>query len=196
MVKQLATALVLANASLIAAHADPISGLISVGGSAAYNSSSITFKGLGSVFGTSSGTLQTLALCDACVTYPINPFVYGSNFVSGLPIFDVVDNGIEVILDVSGIDPGSGVDGFGDLLVRGTGVLSETGYTSTAATFALSSQFGSDGASVSFSNSAAATAVTPEPASLALLCTGMAAGAILLRRRIQISSKRLKAVPF
>lgn len=189
MIFRFATALVLGSVSFGLAHADSISGLVSVAGTDTYDSSSITFKGLGSVFGVSTGTLQTLTACDACVSYPVNPFVYGSGFISGLPIFDVVDNGVEVILDVSSIDAGSGVDQFGDLLLRGTGVLSETGYSSTPATFALSSQFGSTGASVSFSNSAVATAVTPEPTSLVLLCTGLVGGAVAMRRRMVVSSE-------
>lgn len=186
MIKGFATFLVLASVSIAAAHADPITGLISVGGTATYDASSVTFTGNGSVFGVSTGTLQTLAVCSACVTYPVNPFVYGAGFVSGLPIFDVVDNGVEVILDVTGIDPNSGLDQYGDLLLRGTGMLSETGYTSTAATFALSSQFGSTGESVSFSNSAMATAVTPESSPLVLLCLGLFVGAIALQRKILI----------
>ena len=185
MLLKAVTALLLLGVSLPVAYADtmPVSGLISVGGSATYSNTSITFTGLGSVFGQGTGTFSSLPLCDACVTYPVNPFNYGSGFVSGLPIFDVVDAGTEVILNVSSIGPGTGLDEYGDLVIHGTGVLSETGYTSSNGTFTLSSQYGDMGASVSFSNSALATAVTPEPASLLLVGTGLFAALAVVRRR-------------
>lgn len=184
LLKVVTTALFL-GVTLPVAFADtlPVSGLISVGGSATYTNTDITFTGLGSVFGKGTGTFSNLPLCDACVSYPVNPFEYGSGFVAGLPIFDVVDGGTEVILNVTSIGAGTGVDSYGDLIIHGTGILSETGYTASIGTFTLSSQFGDTGASVSFSNSAMATAVTPEPASLLLVGTGLFCALAVVRRR-------------
>lgn len=170
------------------AHADSVSGLVSVGGSNTYNDTSILFTDLGSVFGTSQGTLAKIGDCDQCVTFPVNPFVFGPGFMSGLPIFTVNENGITVVLDVLTLNSGSGVNSDGDLSLRGTGSLSETGYTASPATFSLTSQFGSSGASVSFSDSAMATAVTPEPQPLVLVGTGLLACMLLVRRRLSSRS--------
>ena len=180
-----ATLAVLAATTTIA-KADAISGAISINGSDSYDSSSITFTGLGNVGGTPvvGTTLGQFADCTGCVTFPTNPFYFaGSNLSTPGTIFTVTEGGKTATLILNTITYSSYSPTGRSLEIDGEGVLTQTGYDDTPGTFILTSQ-NLGQSSVTFSASAASTAVTPEPSSLILLGTGALGAAGMMRRKV------------
>lgn len=169
--------------SAVAAHADSVNGMISITGYDKYTNDSISFQGNGYTRAeATSGTLSSLFAAGdtSAASVTMNDFSFGAGFVNPTQVFTVTNNGTTVTLTLTSITS-SGIDAYGNLSIMGKGVLSETGYDSTVGDFALTSQFGSTGATVTFS--ASAVAPTPEPNTLMLLGTGLVSSAGMLYRR-------------
>lgn len=169
--------------STVAAHADSVNGMISINGYDKYTNDTIAFQGSGSTSAmATSGTLSNLFAAGdtSSATVAMSDFNFGAGFVSPTQVFTVTNNGTTVTLTLTSITS-SGIDAYGNLAIMGKGVLSQTGFDSSEGDFALTSQFGNTGATVTFS--ASAVAPTPEPNTLMLLGTGLMSSAGMLYRR-------------
>ena len=170
------------------ALADSISGTLGIGGSDTLNSTSkptsISFMGPGTVFegnGTFTGasgfaTMEGFTFSDA----------------NGVELFDVTSGtGAPITFTIEG--PVSALDTAGVLVVTGSGMLTEAGFTETPGTFEFStgSSSTSDGSSTTFQTTAEATGssgpVVPEPSSLVFLGTGLFALALFAFRKARPS---------
>jgi len=160
----------LAQAAPIAAGSE-----LSIDGTDTFTATSVTFVGDGNIgFGT--GSFAGLS-CDNCITM--------TSFTKTTPPpFDLYSGdgtSLNVSSDTFSFTPGPG--SLRNLTVSGTGVLSLTGFTPTAGNFILTTQ-GPAGSEVTFSVTSVASAV-PEPASLAILGTGLLGLGFIVRRKQQ-----------
>ena len=177
------------------ALADSITGTLGIGGSdtstvtlspngEVVTSFSISFSGTGTVF---SGT-GTFAGASGPATMT---GISSSNF-DGVTLFDVTSGtGAPITFTIEG--PISALDTAGVLVVTGSGMLTEAGFTETPGTFEFStgSSSTSDGSSTTFQTTAEATGssgpVVPEPSSLVFLGTGLFALALFAFRKARPS---------
>jgi hypothetical protein len=174
-------------AALIAAplaYATPISGSIGFGGNGTYNSTTDQFTagaiipsttGNGYVNVAGTGTLTMFTTFNPATFYSFNAATIGP----GEAVFTTTEGATTLsFLLTSFTADGSNPAGGG---FTGSGILSETGYSATAATFSLNTN-ASAGTFITFNTAT----VTPEPSSLVLLGSGLvgAAGMLIRRRRI------------
>jgi hypothetical protein len=164
----------------VPALAEPISGILSITGSDKYSNSldTISFDGgTGEVGGTSTGSLAVFTNTTPVQMYD---FSFGTGFTPGTEVFSATEAGTTVafsLLSETSAITSNGLD------INGIGTLTETGYSSTPATFTLTTQNGGqDINDVSFSATTTATP-TPEPASMTLLGTGLLSRVGLARRK-------------
>jgi hypothetical protein len=201
MIKRLIALSVLAIGSVAVAHADPISGFFSATGTDTFTTSSISFDSA-LVAGAIGGTFATYLTDGNAITFAPGPLPYANGMNTAPPnttLFSTTENGETftfTITDYQAQFINNGTDGCtggstclvatGDGFFTGTGAFSGT---SGPAVFNFTSQYVLNQpltSITSFSASSSAVAPVPEPASLALVGSGILAIAGFARRKFSI----------
>jgi len=168
------------------AHATAISGSLSTTGANTFDQTQITFTPSTEPVLNATGTLAPYLPGTAVLSgFSFNSTAIGDTVFSVSKTINNVASVLSFTIDSTPIlmagSGSSNVDG-SFIVVKGTGVFKETGYSDTQGTFTLSS---TTSGVTSFNMNTTATAVTPEPNSIILLGSGIASatGMVLRRRR-------------
>ena len=165
------------------ANAAPITAgsTLSLNGSDSYSVTSITFANPANI-GAESGSFAAAGLtnCIGCVTMTSFNTGTATPFLLYTATEGLINTTLTVTSDTFEFDPGPPL---ASLTVKGSGVLTLTGFDPTPGSYIITTQGPTD-VSVTFSVTSMATAPTvPEPASLAILGSALAAMGGLARRR-------------
>ena len=204
MFKRLAMLSALVFGGFAVAHATPIVGYFSATGTDNFTTSTVTFDS-SLVAGAINGTFATYLTDGNLITFLPGALPYHSGFntppnppytTGSAPLFSTTENGVTFTFNLTDYTAGYGAlpgcaSGATCLDVTGDGFFTATGAitgTSGPATFVFSSQYSSlqplDSVTT-FSASASAPAV-PEPATLALVGSGLLGIVGVARRRCKI----------
>jgi hypothetical protein len=163
--------------SALSAHATPINGAVVIAGIDTWNTTQVTFSNPPYSVLAATGTLAPLTTPTTSLS--LDTLVIASP--DGLLLTATGNTGAVIAtFTITGPITTVYADGGLEQDISGTGTFTETGYTSTSGTFALtdSTTQGLQGLEIT-----AGTAI-PEPNSLMLLGTGLlSAGGMLMRRR-------------
>jgi len=171
-----------ANAAPIAAGST-----LSLNGSDSYSATSITFSNPANIGGeTGSFAAAGLTNCTGCVTMTSFNTGTATPFLLYTATEGAISTTLTVTSDTFAFDPGPPL---ASLTINGSGILTLTGFDPTPGSYIITTQ-GPTGVSVTFSVTSIATAPSvPEPASLAMLGSALAAMGGLARRRRKAASK-------
>jgi len=200
MLKRLAALTVLAVGSTFAAHAASITGTISILGSDSFTPSTITFINpamIGGGSGANTGTFSVLTNGNAVTMFPTFPpgtplpYTLGNNpvppLLSPLEVMTTSEAGITFYYFMTSYNASTVTNVPGCLNATclsftGAGFFTATGFDQTPGTFTFTTQETNGQTSTTFSASAISSPI-PEPASLALVGSGLLGAVGLIRRR-------------